>query len=192
VVRNPAAFGGNERKPPPLLGAFAEWLEERGESEAAAVARRYGAASPLGIELELPGPVGELNLYALRPRGRVLLSPENRAGLYAQMAAVLATGNRGTVIGMDLPPDLTPEIGAAFVPLLQSNDHCVAALVEGSAAQVGQIVKAVAAMPGPIVPVHAADANAPIAYPLFWLLKEVSTSINTTAAGGNARLMTIE
>ena len=31
----------------------------------------------------------------------------------------------------------------------------------------------------------------PDAYCLNWLLEEVSTSINTTAAGGNASLMTI-
>jgi RHH-type transcriptional regulator, proline utilization regulon repressor / proline dehydrogenase / delta 1-pyrroline-5-carboxylate dehydrogenase len=44
-------------------------------------------------EVELPGPVGEQNLYALRPRGKVLLFPETEAGLCCQLAAVFATGN---------------------------------------------------------------------------------------------------
>jgi RHH-type proline utilization regulon transcriptional repressor/proline dehydrogenase/delta 1-pyrroline-5-carboxylate dehydrogenase len=44
-------------------------------------------------------------------------------------------------------------------------------------------------MPGPIVPVHAASPDQPLAYTLEWLMEEVSTSINTTAAGGNASLM---
>ena len=46
-------------------------------------------------------------------------------------------------------------------------------------------------MPGPIVPVHAAHTGAALPYPCDWLLEEVSTSINTTAAGGNASLMMI-
>ena len=44
-------------------------------------------------------------------------------------------------------------------------------------------------MPGSIVPVHADDHGH--GYCLDWLLEEVSTSINTTAAGGNASLMMI-
>ena len=46
-------------------------------------------------------------------------------------------------------------------------------------------------MHGPIVTLHAADQNADLAYHPDWLLEEVSTSINTTAAGGNASLMMI-
>src|SRR3546814_20983256 len=42
---------------------------------------------------ELPGPVGERNLYGLHPRGRVLLMPATRQGLSAQLAAVEPTGN---------------------------------------------------------------------------------------------------
>ena len=44
----------------------------------------------------------------------------------------------------------------------------------------------IARLPGPIV---LTQANAP--YRLDWLVEEVSTSINTTAAGGNASLMTL-
>ena len=43
-------------------------------------------------------------------------------------------------------------------------------------------------VPGPIVTAHVpGDAG----YALDWLLEEVSTSINTTAAGGNASLMAL-
>jgi len=49
--------------------------------------------------------------------------------------------------------------------------------------------------PGPLVLVQAASgeelARNPDAYCLNWLLEEVSTSINTAAAGGNASLMSI-
>jgi RHH-type proline utilization regulon transcriptional repressor/proline dehydrogenase/delta 1-pyrroline-5-carboxylate dehydrogenase len=44
------------------------------------------------------------------------------------------------------------------------------------------------------VTAQAADSTAllePGAYRAEWLVEEVSTSINTTAAGGNASLMTL-
>ena len=46
---------------------------------------------------------------------------------------------------------------------------------------------ALAELPGPIVLPQAGCAG----YRLDWLVEEVSTSINTTAAGGNASLMAI-
>jgi RHH-type proline utilization regulon transcriptional repressor/proline dehydrogenase/delta 1-pyrroline-5-carboxylate dehydrogenase len=169
------------------LEALATWLDAKGESDSAVNVRAYGAASALGLMRELPGPVGERNLYALHPRGRILLRPATSAGLFAQMAAVLATGNRGKLEGMTLPTGLPPIVAAAFT----GDDPCVVALVEGGPARIAAMVETAAAMPGPIMPVHAADPAAPIAYPLDLLLEEVSTSINTTAAGGNASLMMI-
>lgn len=171
------------------LHDFVAWLDARGEDKAAAVARRYGDASALGIDLTLPGPVGERNVYALHPRGRVLMKPESLDGLYAQMAAVLATGNRGTVEGMDLPPALPAAVAAAFPT--RSDEPYAAVLVEGAPDSVLAIATRVAGMPGAVVPIHAVDPAAPLPYPVDWLLEEVSTSINTTAAGGNASLMMI-
>ncbi|NEK19023.1 hypothetical protein [Rhizobium leguminosarum] len=53
----------------------------------------------------------------------------------------------------------------------------------------------IAHLPDPLLLVQAATteelANDPEAYCLNWLLEEVSTSINTAAAGGNASLMAI-
>ena len=50
-------------------------------------------------------------------------------------------------------------------------------------------------IPGPLVLVQAARPQAleerADAYCLSWLLEEVSTSVNTAAAGGNASLMAI-
>ena len=97
----------------PLHG-FADWLDQQGDGEAAAEARRTGDGSALGVELALPGPVGERNLYALHPRGLILMRPATRQGLFRQMAAVLATGNRGAIQGMTLPPGLPAEVAACF------------------------------------------------------------------------------
>lgn len=169
------------------LHDFADWLEREGDASGAALARRYGEASALGVELTLPGPVGERNLYALHPRGPVLMRPATRDGLIEQMAAVLATGNRGFVESMALPARLPPAVSAAFA--LDRSAPFATALVEGSRTQTAAMVETVAAMPGAIVTVYAADAGQPLAYNSDGLIEEVSTSINTTAAGGNASLM---
>lgn len=168
----------------PLVEAFATWLSGQGDAASAAAARGLAAGSGLGMELSLPGPVGEINLYVLHPRGRILLRPATQEGLYGQMAAVLATGNTATVEGMALPAGLPEAVAARFAP--DAGAHFAACLVEGDAEAVRAACKAVAELPGPIVPVHRTPGPN-----LVWLLEEVSTSINTTAAGGNASLMMI-
>lgn len=168
---------------------FVSWLEAQDDHEAAAVARHYGDASALGVELALPGPVGETNLYALHPRGLLLLRPGTRRGLLAQMAAVLATGNRAVIEGAPLPQGLPASVAAHF--LAQPDAPFAAMLVEGDADQILAATQAVAELDGPIVTVHAAAPGDERAWHLDWLLEEVSTSINTTAAGGNASLMMI-
>ncbi len=50
---------------------------------------------------ELPGPVGERNLYRRRPKGTILCVAPDSAHLDAQRAAVAATGNRATTDAAD-------------------------------------------------------------------------------------------
>ncbi|MFT4054214.1 MAG: trifunctional transcriptional regulator/proline dehydrogenase/L-glutamate gamma-semialdehyde dehydrogenase [Novosphingobium sp.] len=171
-----------------LLTAFADWLDKHGEAPAADRAREFGRSSALGFEAVLPGPVGERNVYALHPRGRILLRPATREGLLGQMAAVLATGNTATVEGMDLPEGLPARIAARF--RAAPGEFFAGCLVEGDAEAVRAACDSAAKLPGPIVPVHVwkGHATGPNG---VWLLEEVSTSINTTAAGGNASLMMI-
>ncbi len=188
VARAPR-FEADRGRDNPRLSAFADWLDAQGEATSAAIARRYGEATPLGTDIELPGPVGERNLYSLHPRGRILLAPLTRAGLFEQMAAVLASGNEGRVEGMEMPANLPANVAAAFAGA--SSEPYAAALVEGGSEAVSNMVAKAASLPGPIVSVHAAHADQPLAYQSNWLLEEVSTSINTTAAGGNASLMMI-
>ena len=189
LVGQPPVFAARAAHLDTPVHDFADWLDAQGETASAATARRYGEASALGVNIGLPGPVGERNLYALHPRGRILLVPATRAGLFEQMAAVLATGNRGTVDGMSLPAGLPATVAAVF-PADATERHA-AALVEGDSAVVARTVAKVAGLPGPIVSVHAAQPDHPLAYRTEWLIEEVSTSINTTAAGGNASLMMI-
>jgi RHH-type proline utilization regulon transcriptional repressor/proline dehydrogenase/delta 1-pyrroline-5-carboxylate dehydrogenase len=179
-------------RPDPGLSDFIAWLDRKGETSAAATARAYAARSPLGLERELPGPVGERNLYALHARGTILLVPHSPAGLYQQIAATLAAGNQGRIEGMTLPADLPASVTARFAPVHDTPLGGV--LVEATPDRLLAALQDIAARPGPVLLVQGASpadcADGP-AYRLDWLIEEIATSINTTASGGNASLMTI-
>ncbi|KQS81099.1 transcriptional regulator [Rhizobium sp. Leaf384] len=185
----------------PALLDFAKWLDGQGRKAEAFAARETGSQSPLGLISEMPGPVGERNLYALHPRGTILLVPETAEGLIRQISAVLATGNRGVIdagSGLEdtlaaLPPSVAARL--TFARDWVSAGPFSGALVEGDAGRVKAVNQTISELPGPLLLVQAAtreelDAN-PDAYCLNWLLEEVSTSVNTAAAGGNASLMSI-
>ena len=145
--------------------------------------------------------MGERNVYALHPRGKILLAPHTPAGLHVQLAAALAAGNSGAIDAAsglrnaldDLPASVAARV--SWTTDWEKDGPFSGALVEGDAARVAEANQRVAALPGPLVLVQAATseelARDPDAYSLNWLLEEVSTSINTVAAGGNASLMSI-
>jgi RHH-type proline utilization regulon transcriptional repressor/proline dehydrogenase/delta 1-pyrroline-5-carboxylate dehydrogenase len=140
-------------------------------------------------ETELQGPVGERDLYALQPRGRILCLPKTPDGLQRQIATLSGTGNTA-VIGA--ATSLRPKWNASASPAKiewvenwQSAGPFAGALVEGEGADLQKQLAVIASLPGPVLLVQSEP------YVKAWTLEEVSTSINTTAAGGNASLMTI-
>jgi RHH-type proline utilization regulon transcriptional repressor/proline dehydrogenase/delta 1-pyrroline-5-carboxylate dehydrogenase len=185
----------------PALLDFAKWLDGRGQKADALAARDMGSQSPLGLVSEMPGPVGERNLYALHPRGQILLVPQTAEGLTRQIAAVLATGNMAVIdAASGLEPAFSALPASVAARLSFAADWAAAgpysgALIEGDAERVKAVNTVIAGLPGPLVLVQAATGAAlssdPDAICLNWLLEEVSTSVNTAAAGGNASLMSI-
>ncbi len=115
-------------------------------------------------EGELAGPVGERNGYALRPKGAILCIAANPVELGVQQELVRSTGNR--------------------VAASEAGD-IAAVLFSGSEGDLLDLARRLADRPGRIVPVHVAP------YPRALLFDEVSLSVNTAAAGGNASLMAI-
>ncbi|MFO1163246.1 MAG: bifunctional proline dehydrogenase/L-glutamate gamma-semialdehyde dehydrogenase PutA [Reyranellaceae bacterium] len=114
---------------------------------------------------ELAGPVGERNSYALKPKGAILCVAEDAQALRAQRELVRTTGNR--------------------VAADESAGDIAAALFAGDPADLLALLGRLADRPGRIVPVFVEP------YPREFLFDEISLSINTAAAGGNAGLMTI-
>ncbi len=74
--------------------AYQQFLQARGLAEIAARVARYMAVSNAGALQELPGPVGERNVYLLKPRGRVVALASSEPAILLQLGAILATGNR--------------------------------------------------------------------------------------------------
>ena len=184
---------------PAAAGLWAEWLAARGEAEAASRCRALAAASPLGAECELPGPVGERNTWSLEPRGDVQCLPASMLGLALQVAAALATGNRALVT---LPDGLRGALGDLPEGLrgLVTEDAvaagAAAVLHEGDADALRDVAIALAGREGNLVMLHGATSeglqDGSESYPLEWLVQERSVSVDTAAAGGNAQLMTLE
>jgi RHH-type proline utilization regulon transcriptional repressor/proline dehydrogenase/delta 1-pyrroline-5-carboxylate dehydrogenase len=161
-----------------------DWLVQRGEQAAAEDCNACMAISPAGVEVELPGPVGERNVYMTEPRGTVLCVADDGAAWLRQISAALATGNRAVVLGADawsdLPPALEDWIGFA------SHHHAAAfdaVLFDGDSDALVELARELADRDGPIVPMHCGGLDG--------LVRERSVSTNTAAAGGNASLMTI-
>ncbi|HMN71934.1 MAG TPA: trifunctional transcriptional regulator/proline dehydrogenase/L-glutamate gamma-semialdehyde dehydrogenase [Rhodoblastus sp.] len=184
----------------PALLAYAAWLNQKGHG-AAGVARELVGRSVLGLRKDLAGPVGEQNVYMLRPRGRILLVPATKAGLYCQIAAALAAGNDIAIDEAsrlqdaiaDLPPNVSAHI--SWTTNWEADGPFAGALIEGGVERVKAANRKIAGLSGPIVVAQAATTDDlirnPEAYRLDLLLEEVSISINTAAAGGNASLMAI-
>ncbi|MDO9417926.1 trifunctional transcriptional regulator/proline dehydrogenase/L-glutamate gamma-semialdehyde dehydrogenase [Pararhizobium sp.] len=185
----------------PALREFASWLGRRGHNADADAARDLADISALGLNQELVGPVGERNLYALHPRGRILLVPQTQRGLFRQLAAALATGNDVVIDTASNLERVLTSLPASIASRVSWNSDWAAAgpfagaLVEGDTLRIQEVNRKIATLGGPLVLVQAAtteELNTDNgAYCLNWLLEEVSTSINTAAAGGNASLMTI-
>ena len=172
--------------------SFSSWLSAKDHPDAAIAFETMLTSSPAGYAAELPGPVGERNVYRCVPRGEILLLALSDDGLFAQLAAVVATGNRAAIVLGVLPASLLaglPPSIAARIRIVTDWTTEVAVdgvLVEGDAARQIEVRLAFANRDAKIVPVQGmADLN------LDLLVHEVSVSVNTAAAGGNASLMAL-
>ncbi len=195
----PHALDGLEGAPESALRVYVDWLREAGAEAEAERCVSLSARSPLGARLELPGPVGERNVYVLRRRGLVAAQAETATGLRLQLAAILATGNDAAVPGLlaaaalaGLPAELAHRVTGFDDPLAAPG--LAGALIEGEALEVAEAARRLAARPGPILRVQAltsAELHAGEDYRLADLLEERAIATNIAAAGGNASLMTI-
>ncbi|MBP0598603.1 trifunctional transcriptional regulator/proline dehydrogenase/L-glutamate gamma-semialdehyde dehydrogenase [Herbaspirillum sp. LeCh32-8] len=177
--------------PNALLDSLLQWARTHGHERLAATGRRYHGDSLLQRSLVLPGPTGERNTLAFAPRGLVLCVAGSVGTLLNQLAAAFATGNTVLVdnaAAAYIPAGLPPQVRAAIRQSSKlEGEPLQAALVDSHAAHVWR--GKLAARDGALVPIITCSEDSVI--PLWRLLAERALCVNTTAAGGNASLMTI-
>jgi RHH-type proline utilization regulon transcriptional repressor/proline dehydrogenase/delta 1-pyrroline-5-carboxylate dehydrogenase len=183
----------HERRSNAALDALLAWARSNGHAAVAALADGYMQTTLDGIALELPGPTGERNRLAFTARGSVLCAARSSAGLLNQLAAVFATGNEALVLDdgrallpADLPAAVKAKVRVLGSAALDGSDLAMA-LVEAGASST--LHERLAARPGAIVGIVDTRASEPVA--LWRLVAERALCVNTTAAGGNASLMTL-
>ena len=151
----------------------------------------YRDQSPLRVKLTLPGPTGERNTLQFLPRGTVGCHAQALPHLLEQLAAAWATGNRALLPDSDDGRRLVriidhPDI--AFVRDVVDAD-IQALLYAGDGAAADPLRRRLAARDGPLVPLIGERESG--GYDLHRLVLEKTVSVNTTAAGGNATLMSL-
>jgi RHH-type proline utilization regulon transcriptional repressor/proline dehydrogenase/delta 1-pyrroline-5-carboxylate dehydrogenase len=154
--------------------------------------REAPSAPPsIGAELTLPGPTGETNTLLLAPRGRVACLGRSETELRAQVDAALLAGNVAVVARSESSELLRADYGSRCEVV----DDPLAALPDAVlVAHDGEAARAIrlrlAEGDGPIVPVIAPDESG--RYETARLVRERTLTINTTASGGNASLLSLD
>jgi RHH-type transcriptional regulator, proline utilization regulon repressor / proline dehydrogenase / delta 1-pyrroline-5-carboxylate dehydrogenase len=188
----PLGAGGSGPAVQPLV----DWLAQSGREALALRCQKLAAKARFGVEVDLPGPVGERNIYRLSPRGVVLCHAGREETAVVQLACALATGNRaalGGTAGPGLFDKLPSNLRAKAFPIGDLNQGDVIVTdAEGEALIALQ--QAVAAREGPIVSIYGLTHerfDRGENWSCDFLFCEQSVTTNTTAAGGNASLMSI-
>jgi RHH-type proline utilization regulon transcriptional repressor/proline dehydrogenase/delta 1-pyrroline-5-carboxylate dehydrogenase len=183
----------HERQAAPGLDSLLEWARTHGHQRVVTLAEQYMRTTLLGTSLGLPGPTGERNALSFAPRGAVVCAAADIGVLLNQLAAVLATGNRAIVVARSsavvpqgLPKDVKDRIEFATSVGAIKGDY---QLVLAEASLAAELRTQFAARDGAIV--GMIDTTEEGAIPLWRLVAERALCVNTTAAGGNASLMTL-
>ena len=178
LSRCPVQTGLPPGRAPAAAALWEGWLRDQGRMAEAKACARYRRLTPLGVAMDLPGPVGERNSYGTQPRGTVFCAGREIGAL---VGAVLATGNRAAVA--ELPSGLPAGLEGSVV-----RAEADAALFDGPAGELLALMETMARQAGPIAPVYVPG---PDGVALEWLVLERVISTNTAAAGGNASLLSV-
>lgn len=163
----------------------------------------------LAAPIALPGPTGELNRLFLEARGVVACVRDDSACFRYWLLSVLtalSAGNaviavveekdsteaeaiRKVLLGASLPSALFNVVQMNQLKALINNPLVAAAVVEAGSAVKALTGELIAARDGAISPLITTPADERL---LHRLVTEKTVTVNTTAAGGNASLMTMQ
>jgi RHH-type proline utilization regulon transcriptional repressor/proline dehydrogenase/delta 1-pyrroline-5-carboxylate dehydrogenase len=179
------------------LDALMGWAQANGHGDVAVLAEQYATTTLDGISLDLPGPTGERNVLGFVPRGAILCAAGSPKGLLNQLAAVLVTGNRALILLDSLADTRDQVLGSLPAEVKERVRFVGEAELDGldiqmallDAGMKGNLQAKLAARTGAIVGIVDTRPGEPVA--LWRLVAERAVCVNTTAAGGNASLMTL-
>ena len=184
----------NNRQPTTsALCDFKAWAATHGHNTLDKLCAHYARTNLVGQTNSLPGPTGESNTLSFIARGKVLCAAGEVDALLNQLAAVLASGNLAVLDSTSralLPASVLPVLRDHLIYTERVDErkgNLSLALIDGLRS--ASIRPQLAARDDVIVPVVDTDAQQPIA--TSYLAAERTISVNTTAAGGNASLMTL-
>jgi RHH-type proline utilization regulon transcriptional repressor/proline dehydrogenase/delta 1-pyrroline-5-carboxylate dehydrogenase len=185
----PGALPPRTGRAPAAARAYVEWLRARGQDAVADRCLCFLSRSALEASLTMAGPVGESNVYGLRPRGSVAALGGTEAAVLTQVGAILATGNSVVLEAGGLLTGLPREVAACVTTVANIDEvgDLRAVLFEGGRDALIALNRRIAAREGAIVQVQVGGD-----YDLDRLLAEQSVATNTAAAGGNAALLAIK
>lgn len=170
------------------------WAATSRRNDLALACADFAQATPSGTTCTLPGPTGERNLYTIHPREAVLCIAEAEEDLLIQLAAVTAAGSEALALSKHT------ELLASLPHFLKQRVQVIeewhgskfdAVLFHGPKAAAEELAQSLIKHNDAIISVTAMEPGC-VRVPLERLVLERSVSINTTAAGGNASLMTID
>ncbi|SFO37484.1 trifunctional transcriptional regulator/proline dehydrogenase/L-glutamate gamma-semialdehyde dehydrogenase [Nitrosospira briensis] len=175
------------------LQTLTGWAQQMNRRMLAELCMEYAMSTPLRYRVPLPGPTGESNTLVFAPRGMIACIADDEATLLEQIAAVLATGNQALLSGGSVSralPDMLPPALSRQLRIEPDLIHApiAIALYAGPVENAYLLRNELAARDGARVPLITARGKG---FPLYRLVAERVVSVNTTAAGGNASLMTL-
>jgi len=163
----------------------------------------------LAIPIQLPGPTGESNWLSFEPRGVIASLLDQQTDLEQWLISIisaLAAGNSIIVISENeslthvaalfskaisttgITDNIFKVIPLNHTNLVLENEKLAGAIVDKSSDWQGYLSQKIAERVGEILPVICENDNDLLYYRL---ITEKTISIDTTAAGGNASLMTM-
>ncbi|WP_313078802.1 trifunctional transcriptional regulator/proline dehydrogenase/L-glutamate gamma-semialdehyde dehydrogenase [Pulveribacter sp.] len=176
------------------LSALQAWALQQGRGGLASSCAALAQASCAGLSARLPGPTGERNDYRLLPRERVLCLAGDDDCRLLQLATVLAAGSQAIwpasagALRATLPAAVQERIILAADAMAADFD---AALHGTHTDSLLTIQQQLAERPGALLGLATVRNEDQALAALLRLVLERAVSINTTAAGGNASLMTM-
>ena len=164
----------------------------------------------LALPIQLPGPTGESNQLSFEPRGMLLCLFDNQSEVdrwLINIITALATGNtlvvvlendslkalteiiEKVILGLNLSQSIFKLVPLNYLNHIMADDKLSGALLDPNSNWQGYLTRVISERVGEILPVIS-ETDLDRLY--YRLITEKTISIDTTAAGGNASLMTMD